>query len=580
MTRQSIQKVEAQLRQKEKEIYSIQKIGQALSNTLKLDDLLNLIMKEITDLMRADRSTLYLVDHQKKEIWSKIALKAEVKEIRQKFGRGISGVVAATGEKINIPDAYRDSRFDPTTDKKTGYQTRSILCIPVWEPTSQGENRETLGVIQVLNKLDGYFTPEDEGILEAIASQVAISISNARLYQSLEKKYREIDLLYEFEQMLSAEFDVREIFRKMLEKTLQHLGGKLAAVVYPYHGQIQLLALNDKGQVSSQQLRELDERLIGLLRGGKVSKKKDFKDIWQKYFPGIGQPDLVYLQIIPLALEENLKEPAALFFQREPASSREFNSDDVQLLGIVEQKISRALELQALRETLLRQERLSAVGQMMSTIVHDLRSPVNSIYGFMELLMDENVSAAEEEEFANIIRTEIQTMTNMTNEILDFAKGKTNILPRKCSVNDIVKRFKPEAEHLFRASGIRFALQNNSGKLIHADVEKFTRVLYNIAKNAKEAMAEEGEFIFKIYDSNGKVIFELADDGPGIPEEIRDRLFESFVTSGKESGTGLGLAIVKKIVDEHGGEIEIKSNKERGTVFYIKIPEYKRTGEV
>jgi len=162
MSDNALQNLQARLQQKEREIYSIQKIGQALSSTLHLDELLGVIMREITHLMNADRSTLYLVDRNKQEIWSKIALKAEVKEIRQKMGVGISGYVAASGEKINIPDAYQDSRFDPTTDKRTGYHTRSILCLPVWEPaTSQQQQREVLGVIQVLNKSEGHFTAED-----------------------------------------------------------------------------------------------------------------------------------------------------------------------------------------------------------------------------------------------------------------------------------------------------------------------------------------------------------------------------------------------------------------------------------
>ena len=104
MSKNQIDNLKNQLLQKEKELYSIQKIGQALSSTLHLDQLLNLIMKEITHLMNADRSTLYLLDKHRNEIWSKIALKAEVKEIRLKVGVGISGHVAATGDIINILD--------------------------------------------------------------------------------------------------------------------------------------------------------------------------------------------------------------------------------------------------------------------------------------------------------------------------------------------------------------------------------------------------------------------------------------------------------------------------------------------
>ena len=229
----NLNELEKKLEQKEKEIYSIQKIGQALSSTLHLDQLLALIMKEITHLMNADRSTLYLIDNRKGEIWSKIALKSEIKEIRLKIGVGISGHVAATGEVINIPDAYQDSRFDPTTDKKTGYQTRSILCIPVWEPTKAEDSRQVLGVIQVLNKKEGPFTSQDEGILQAVASEVAIAISNARLYEELERKYNEIDLLYGFEQKLSGVYKLSELFQSIMSSTIDHLNCDETGLIFP-----------------------------------------------------------------------------------------------------------------------------------------------------------------------------------------------------------------------------------------------------------------------------------------------------------------------------------------------------------
>lgn len=573
----SIQQLKGKLRQKAKELYSIQKIGQALSSTLNIDDLLNLIMKEITILMNADRSTLYLVDRRKKEIWSKIALKAEVREIRQKFGKGISGFVAETGEKINIPDAYNDSRFDPSTDKRTGYRTRSILCIPIWEPRSIGKTRKIMGVIQVLNKKGGFFTTEDEGILEAIGSEVSVAISNARLYEQLEKKYNEIDLLYEFEQKLSGEIQLNDILKSILTRTVQSLKTRKIAVIYPLESKYHLLVVGDNIDPKQEILRDFDEEIIPTeyLEDQKMLQKleRQFKQQVKK----IINFDFKYVKIIPLYYKIDRIEFAALVLDKRSEIGRDSKITDLQIIGIVEQKISRAIELNFLREQLIKQERLSAVGQMMSTIVHDLRSPLNTISGYLELMLETSITSDEKKEFSDIMRLEIHSITNMTREILDFAKGKTSILPRKTSVIDIFKRFQLQAEQLFRNTNISLKFQNETKQLIYADVDKFTRVLYNIAKNAKEALkGKDGEFRFRSFDENGTVVFQLSDNGPGIPEEIRDRLFESFVTSGKESGTGLGLAIVKKIVDEHHGAIEIKSSKSRGTTFFIKLPEYSK----
>ncbi len=568
----SLEELRIQLQQKEKELYSIQKIGQALSSTLNLDDLLNLIMNETTTLMNADRSTLYLIDKPKKEIWSKIALKAEIKEIRQKFGVGISGYVAESGEKVNIPDAYKDSRFDPSTDKRTGYRTSSILCIPVWEPTGDQKSREIMGVMQVLNKKTGPFTKADEGILEAIASEVAIAISNAQLYQQLEKKYHEIDLLYEYEQKLSGEYDVQEIFRNMLLNLVQYLKVDQVVLIYPVKNQVYLLRIDREGRKALITLPSSAQELINVpperVKVSTVSESDDLQIQLQKYI----KEDFHLIRYISLGFDLEDSKFALLLLGE---TSEVIETRDLQMIDIIGQKISRALELNMLREKLLQQERLTAVGQMMSTIVHDLRGPANNINGFLDLLLEEDTSAEEKEEFSQIMRLELQSITNMTTEILDFAKGKTSILPRKSSAGDVLKRFQPQIEQLFRNTDITYKLENTSKKTLYIDVEKFGRVLYNIAKNAKEAMKDKGNFLVMCSDQKDQVLFKLTDDGPGIPEEIRDRLFESFVTSGKESGTGLGLAIVQKIVNEHKGKIELQSEVGEGTSFIITIPEYK-----
>jgi adenylate cyclase len=150
--------LEKKLHRKEIEMNSIQQIGKSLSSELNTERLLLLIMDEVTRLMNAERSTFYIVDNERGELWSKIAQKAEIMEIRLKIGVGIAGNVAKTGQVINIEDAYNDDRFDPSTDKKTGYKTRSILCMPIFEPLKDDKTKpDIIGVLQILNKKDGVF---------------------------------------------------------------------------------------------------------------------------------------------------------------------------------------------------------------------------------------------------------------------------------------------------------------------------------------------------------------------------------------------------------------------------------------
>jgi adenylate cyclase len=160
----------------------------AVSSELEIDKLLQTVVAETSHAMNAERCTLFLREEGTGELWSKVAQGEQMNEIRVPRGRGIAGHVAETGETVNIPDAYRDPRFNPEVDRRTGYRTRTILCMPV-----RNEKREVVGVMQVLNKKDGVFTGDDEQLLDALGSQAAIALENSRMFEEVRymKNYSE-----------------------------------------------------------------------------------------------------------------------------------------------------------------------------------------------------------------------------------------------------------------------------------------------------------------------------------------------------------------------------------------------------
>src|SRR5207248_7076358 len=135
--------IEARLQRELRKSRAIEEIARALGTTLDLDELLSLIMERVTTLMRADRSTLYLLDEQSGELWSTIAQGDSVREIRLSVGEGVAGWVAKSGLPLNIPDAYGDARFNEEYDVKSGVRTRSVLCLPLLNNRGR-----ILGVIQ------------------------------------------------------------------------------------------------------------------------------------------------------------------------------------------------------------------------------------------------------------------------------------------------------------------------------------------------------------------------------------------------------------------------------------------------
>ncbi|MBN3873525.1 adenylate/guanylate cyclase domain-containing protein [Nostoc sp. JL33] len=163
---------------------------QTLGQSLDLEATLQIVMEQARILMQADRSTLFLYRKEMSELWTKVAAAADgtnLIEIRIPANRGIAGYVASTGEALNISDAYKDPRFDPTTDRKTGYRTRNILCLPVFNSAN-----ELIGVTQLINKQQSSFTASDEEFMRAFNIQAGIALENARLFENvlLEKQYQ------------------------------------------------------------------------------------------------------------------------------------------------------------------------------------------------------------------------------------------------------------------------------------------------------------------------------------------------------------------------------------------------------
>lgn len=188
-------------------LVSLVKISRSITALTDIDELLKVIAEETKNAIQADRCTVFLWDKDTDELWSKVALGLDSsQEIRFPADKGLAGYVVKTGESLNIADAYNDPRFNPEVDNKTGYRTKTILCMPI-----MNNNRETIGAFQVINKIDGVFTKNDEDLLVAIGGSASIALENAQLFDQQLQLYREQKLLFEsFIDTLATSIDARD----------------------------------------------------------------------------------------------------------------------------------------------------------------------------------------------------------------------------------------------------------------------------------------------------------------------------------------------------------------------------------
>jgi phosphoserine phosphatase RsbU/P len=172
-----------------KELSSIIEATKKLNSTLDLGELIHIILQIATRQTGAERGTVFLVDQQRKEIWSLVGIGLEQQVIRLPADRGIAGWVAREGSAVRLENAYDDARFEPDIDRKLGFKTKELMCLPI-----RNEAGAIIGVLQLLNKTEG-FTDEDEAFLDALSVHVALALEKAQLHRErLEKEKMERDL--------------------------------------------------------------------------------------------------------------------------------------------------------------------------------------------------------------------------------------------------------------------------------------------------------------------------------------------------------------------------------------------------
>lgn len=233
-------------------------------------------------------------------------------------------------------------------------------------------------------------------------------------------------------------------------------------------------------------------------------------------------------------------------------------------------------DLQAARDKLHRTERLSIIGQTVGSLVHDMRNPLSNVMGYAGMLQDEYVSYEDRRMFAGQIVKYAHEFSDMAQEILDYIQGDETLRKAPTLVDIIMQEVWDKLMPPGLEQPIRITLNYDSarGYKINVDRFRFVRVFQNLVNNSIDAIENSGGSQVEIAaeaDTDG-IRFTITDDGPGIPEQIINTIFEPGFTHGKARGTGLGLAIVQRMVAFHGGQISYQAAPGGGARFIFTVP--------
>lgn len=224
-------------------------------------------------------------------------------------------------------------------------------------------------------------------------------------------------------------------------------------------------------------------------------------------------------------------------------------------------------------EEVVRKEKLSLIGEMASSLMHDLRTPVQVIVSSVELIRMIHPDT-DTVEYCRRMELQCDRLVAMAGELLEFSRGETKLHLERTDTSSLIHQFIALSEGAPRPTGVTFSVEDEPAE-IEVDSMRLQRVMQNLVSNAVEAINSKpgGRIDVRAWVADSILFLSVRDNGPGIPAGIRDRIFDPFVTQGKKGGTGLGLAIVQNVVIAHRGKITFETQAGQGTEFLIRIPQ-------
>ena len=537
------------------QLLSLLEVVRQMGQVRDLGELLSYIGTHCTRAVNADRCTVFLVDKERKQLWSRYS-KGEEEEIRFSMGLGIASECIRTNKSLVIENPYDHPLFNSEIDQKTGYKTRNILCIPLTNVAG-----EVVGCFQVINKNVGAFEKVDVPILSAFASQAAIAIETALLVEQRDRMIHRLNAINEIEHFVIKENDIAGLAKAAIDKALGPVKFDIAFFGLQTQEDMVDVYFMEKGcQVHKKELS--DSILLGNLE----------ESFWQHFEPFF-EKKVANRFFVPI--KEQGGDPVGflglLFFEK-----REFRVHDKTLVEILASNLSSVYQRQKLLSQKAHSERLATIGKLMSTILHDIRNPIASVYGFCSLLDNDSLSKEEQKKYLGYMEAELDRCNNMTEEFLAFARGESHIERKKINIEDFFTSLSISIENQCKKYDINLKLCLLATGNFMIDPDRLSRVIYNLSNNAIDAM-HDSKGTLTLTAKNAQedanlIEIRVEDTGPGVSEKTASKIFNAFYTKGKDGGTGLGLHISKDIVAAHGGELKLDDTYKEGAAFMFQLP--------
>ena len=515
-----------------------------LTSTLDLDRLLKIIMGQAKRVVNAEASSLMLLDEATKELFFDVTVggKGEkLRQIRLKLGEGIAGWVAKEGKPLLVTDASKDHRFFVKADEVTKFKTKSILCVPLII------KERIIGVMEAINQVGrGYFVEEDREIFEAFASQAAIAIENARLFQNLKREKEKIEAVFS--------------------------GMGDGAIVTDARMNLVMLNSSAKNFLGIGKRDYLGKKISQVVRQFKAFSR------WEPKKAGLPASSLKELLT---------KEDRVMTFDLVRTKPKTLVLSGI-ATRIVDEENRVVGYVMIIRDVTSERKEGYLKASFVSSITHKLKTPLTCIGGYLPLLREKKRLDKLDKvgrDAVRIIDSQGKRLYRLIDELLRFnvlESESLGLARAKESLESIVKMSLKKIASRIRSRKAKVVVGNSVDKVppILVDKERVQEVIQNLVENAikfNDKKEKKIEISARPLKGEKFIRVEIKDNGPGIPSEEREKIFSKFYQieetfTGQVEGAGLGLTVVKQVVEAHGGKVGVESRLGRGSKFFFTLP--------
>jgi len=378
--------------------------------------------------------------------------------------------------------------------------------------------------------------------------------------RALERRNAHLEALHRNGLVLASSFDIEFILRHIAQAASLLVGEVAVEVLYAGSRAVNALARWYPDSPGAEHLtpgtRQRLAAAVARMATGEPSTQPDLSEL--------AVPDR---SVIPI---QRHQEILGLMVVGSPLP---LGKEELDLLAILSLQAATSLHNIHLAQERIHSERLSAIGRMIGSVVHDLRNPITAARGYAGMLAAPDLPPELRVQYAGFILEECDRLGKMSEDLLEFTRVGRGRLSR-CWLNlrEYLGEIRGQIEAQLKDASVRLELEMGYDGPLYADPDKLTRAVLNVTANARQAMPGGGTFSVRTDQRDNRVCLSFADTGCGIPVGIKHRIFEPFFTHGKAQGIGLGTSIAKKIVEDHGGEIALESEEGLGTTVAFWLP--------